>query len=405
MVYSFSLFESRERFLVSCLSPQLGVRGHDAGWCRGVVRLHEAGPGCVCRPVAETLLGCFGRWATRSRGGRPSSPRARLAGGGGGAGSRDWPPWAGPGPGPSAVALGRPPPRARTLSHALSHSRARSHSHTLAHTALLSAPGKAGPPAAPWAPACGTRASWSTQVRRRGRAAAPPRGPAHPSRLTLSSFLSPLPAPAAGVPPSSIRPAEEKQVGELPRHAWLGMAGCSPGPARSELSGVDAAVGWCPAAWTRRRFSPGLGVLALFQLDSSGKSAFCLLHLAGSWVGFLFFSVPLGVSSRFGRRKAAQGLAIGVSVLGARLPITLPSLCSTDAQAQTQPRHSPLLVGVADHHLTGRRDLGVREHLFCFAKQIAILRRAFESWRESRVMQSDNIDRFFLVHYLVFGGV
>ena len=94
--------------------------------------------------------------------------------------------------------------------------------------------------------------------------------------------------------------------------------------------------------------------------------------------------------------KGSAGAGKGISVLGARLPITLSSLRSTDAQPQTQSCHSPLLVGVADHHLAGGQDLGVREHLFCFAKQIAIRRHAFESWRERGVMQSDDIDRVFL---------
>lgn len=93
--------------------------------------------------------------------------------------------------------------------------------------------------------------------------------------------------------------------------------------------------------------------------------------------------MPLGVSSRFGWRKAAPGAGEGISVLGARLPVAVSSLRSTDAQARTQSCRSPLLGGVADHrHLAGGRDLGVREHLFCFARQIAIWRHVFESWRE-----------------------
>lgn len=106
--------------------------------------------------------------------------------------------------------------------------------------------------------------------------------------------------------------------------------------------------------------------------------------------------------------KGSAGAGEGISVLGARLPVAVSSPRSTDAQARTQSCRSPLLVGVADHHLAGGQDLGVREHLFCFARQIAVWRHAFESWRERVVMQSDDIDRFFLfcfVHCLVFGGI
>lgn len=69
--------------------------------------------------------------------------------------------------------------------------------------------------------------------------------------------------------------------------------------------------------------------------------------------------------------KGSAGAGRGISALGARLSITTSSLRSTDAQTHARSCRSPLPGGVADHHLAGSRDLGVRAHLFCFAKQIA----------------------------------
>lgn len=70
--------------------------------------------------------------------------------------------------------------------------------------------------------------------------------------------------------------------------------------------------------------------------------------------------------------KGSAGASRGISALGARRPITTSFRRSTDAQTQTRSCRSPLLGGVADHHLAGSRDLGVWAHLFCLAKQIAI---------------------------------
>lgn len=186
-------------------------------------------------------------------------------------------------------------------------------------------------------------------MRRRGRAAAPPRGPARPSRLTLSPFLSPLPVPAAGIPSWPRRPAEEKQVGGLP-----------PGTA---LRG-DAA-----ATWAQRR----LGCI------HPGNRRFACRIPPGFGLGF-FFVAAFGCVERVQMEKGSAGLA---EAFGYWEHVSHPSaLRSTDAQ--TQPRSLPLLGAAADRHLAGGQDLGVREHLFCFAKLIAIWRHAFESWRERR---------------------
>lgn len=145
-----------------------------------------------------------------------------------------------------------------------------------------------------------------------GEAPGPEGGDTKPSltsRPLLSSFLSPLPGiPPSPAPLASMRPAEEKQVGEL-------------GP--------------------------------------SGERAFALLHPPPLlWMGTPFFPFsPLGAPRRFGCRKAALRRLLSMRRAS---PIALCPLRSTDAQALTQSRCSSLA-----QHITSL--LGVREHLLRFA--------------------------------------
>lgn len=125
---------------------------------------------------------------------------------------------------------------------------------------------------------------------------------------------------------------------------------------------------------------PGLG--------PPGRRAVRPLHPPGFGVGLLFFFFwCCWVGSAAERQR---GAGTGVSVGAARLP--------SPAAARGRTRPGPDRAGVAGQHLAGGRDLGGREHLFCFAKQIAIWRYAFGFWRErgGGVMQSDDIDRVFL---------
>lgn len=316
----------------------------------------------------------------------PVSGAGRRAGPGGGAGAGRAPGIGRPGPAPSPS-----PPRRRGAALA-----AHTHTGRLARPAVRWAPGKAGRPAAPWAPACATRASWSTQVRRRGRAAAAPRGPAQPSRLTLSSFLSPLPAPAAGIPARPARPAEEKQVG-----GCAAAQGSPPASLRQwggvllpGHGGVSARGSACRTA--RSWIYPRGGRFACFISLGVGLRGFV-------WRFGSFFFSAFGRVESVWMEKCSAGASKGISVFGARLPIARPALRSTDAQAQSRSCCSSLL-GVADHHLAASQDLGVREHLFWFAKQIAVWRRAFESWRV-RGWCNQMTSTGFFVRCLVFVGI
>lgn len=181
----------------------------------------------------------------------------------------------------------------------------------------------------------------------------PPRpGPPHPSRLTLSSFLSPLPAPSAGIPPWPRRLAEEKQVGwaAAPRRARLSEPALAP-PGRAAPGRAAAMRRWLPCRSLGTAASrPGLGVLALPRLASAGNRRAAGLSSLRFALGSAFFAVPLGVSGRAGWRKAERGgLAKAVQHWEHVCP-SRPALRSADAQAQPQSCQSPLLAAVTASH-------------------------------------------------------
>lgn len=136
---------------------------------------------------------------------------------------------------------------------------------------------------------------------------------------------------------------------------------------------------WAPAGHgSPRGCGSYLGTAAAW-LHSSGKRALCLPHPPGFWLGFLFCRC-LWVCRAGSDGERQRGAGRGVWVLGARLP----SVCPPQHRCADTAPVLPLLGAAADRHLAGGQDLGVREHLFCFAKLIAIWRYAFESWRERR---------------------